>query len=158
LTRTSFASTTSTGPYGTHAGGREKAPAALCRKVAMASAGGAIEVRGDADQPRSFCSIDNCTEGIYWLMASNYTQPLNLGRDRMVTINELAQIIITIIDISGKRDLRSDPARALPVLSRILPGSTTDDSLRPVSQLARSQCGHVCTRVPNGEPAEPGRL
>jgi nucleoside-diphosphate-sugar epimerase len=90
------------GPYGTYDGGREKVPAALSRKVAKVEAGGAIEVWGDGEQTRSFCYIDDCVEGIYRLMQSDYSEPLNLGRDRMVTINELAEIIISI---SGKPDI-----------------------------------------------------
>jgi nucleoside-diphosphate-sugar epimerase len=90
------------GPYGTYDGGREKAPAALCRKVAMARDGEAVEVWGDGEQTRSFCHIDDCIEGIFRLMMSDYTQPLNLGTDRMVSINELARIII---EISGKHDI-----------------------------------------------------
>lgn len=90
------------GPYGTWQGGREKAPAALCRKVAAAESGGKVEIWGDGEQTRSFCYIDDCVEGIYRLMQSGYTEPLNLGTDRMVTINDLAAIII---DISGKEGL-----------------------------------------------------
>ena len=90
------------GPYGTYDGGREKAPAALCRKVAKTEDGGEIEMWGDGEQTRSFCYIDDCVEGIYRLMQSDYREPLNLGTDRMVTINELAHIII---DIAGKRDV-----------------------------------------------------
>jgi GDP-D-mannose 3', 5'-epimerase len=90
------------GPYGTYDGGREKAPAALCRKVAMADPGDAIEIWGDGEQTRSFCHVADCVEGIYRLMQSDYDQPLNLGTDHMVSINELARIII---EISGKRDL-----------------------------------------------------
>ncbi len=90
------------GPYGTYDGGREKVPAALCRKVAAAAEGGSIEIWGDGEQTRSFCYIDDCVEGIRRLMLSDHREPLNLGRDRMVTINELAGIIV---DISGKRDL-----------------------------------------------------
>jgi len=88
------------GPYGTYDGGREKAPAAICRKVARAEDGDAIEIWGDGEQTRSFCYIDDCVEGIYRLMQSDYNQPLNLGSDRMVSINQLAEMII---DISGKR-------------------------------------------------------
>ena len=91
------------GPYGTWTGGREKAPAALCRKVAEVEDGGTIEIWGDGEQTRSFCHVDDTVEGIYRLMMSDHTEPLNLGRDRMVTINELARIII---EISGKRDIR----------------------------------------------------
>lgn len=90
------------GPYGTYDGGREKAPAALCRKVALAEEGGVIEIWGDGGQTRSFCYINDCIEGIHRLMESDFDQPINLGTDRMVTINELATILI---DISGKRNV-----------------------------------------------------
>ncbi|MBC7234625.1 MAG: NAD-dependent epimerase/dehydratase family protein [Chloroflexi bacterium] len=86
------------GPYGTWEGGREKAPAALCRKVAVAKLSGnpVVEIWGDGEQTRSFCYIDDCLTGIYRLMCSDYAEPLNLGQDRMVTINELADIIAQI--------------------------------------------------------------
>jgi GDP-D-mannose 3',5'-epimerase len=87
------------GPYGTYDGGREKAPAALCRKVAMAQPGDAIEVWGDGQQTRSFCYIDDCVEGLYRLMQSDYPEPLNLGTEDMVTINELARLVI---EVAGK--------------------------------------------------------
>jgi len=87
------------GPYGTYDGGREKVPAALCRKVALAEPGGSIEVWGDGEQTRSFCYVDDCVEGIHRIMRSGYCSPLNLGTDRMVSVNQLARIII---DISGK--------------------------------------------------------
>jgi GDP-D-mannose 3',5'-epimerase len=87
------------GPYGTYDGGREKVPAALCRKVAAAEPGGEIEIWGDGEQTRSFCFVDDCVEGIYRLMESNYREPLNLGSEELVTVNELARIII---DVSGK--------------------------------------------------------
>ncbi len=90
------------GPYGTYDGGREKAPAALARKVAMAQNGDDIEMWGDGEQTRSFCYIDDCVEGIFRIMQANYSLPLNLGTDRLVTINELARIII---EISGKADI-----------------------------------------------------
>ena len=90
------------GPYGTYDGGREKVPAALCRKVAEAEPGGSVEIWGDGEQTRSFCYVDDCVEGIYRIMQSDHAEPLNLGTDRMVTINELAGIVI---DISGKEDL-----------------------------------------------------
>ena len=91
------------GPLGTWDGGREKAPAALARKIAMVEDGGEIEIWGDGEQTRSFCHIDDCVEGIYRLMQSDYREPLNLGRDRMVTINELAGILV---HISGKSGIR----------------------------------------------------
>jgi GDP-D-mannose 3', 5'-epimerase len=90
------------GPYGTWDGGREKVPAALCRKVAMAEPGGSIEIWGDGEQTRSFCYVDDCVEGIHRIMRSDYPSPLNLGTERMVTINELARLII---DVSGKRGI-----------------------------------------------------
>jgi GDP-D-mannose 3',5'-epimerase len=87
------------GPYGTYDGGREKVPAALCRKVALAEPGGSIEVWGDGEQTRSFCYVDDCVEGIHRIMRSGYDSPLNLGTDRMVSVNQLARIVI---DVSGK--------------------------------------------------------
>lgn len=87
------------GPEGTYKGGREKAPAALCRKVAEASNPGTITIWGDGKQTRSFCYIDDCVRGTIMLMESDYDQPLNIGSDRLVTIDELADIIIRI---SGK--------------------------------------------------------
>jgi GDP-D-mannose 3', 5'-epimerase len=91
------------GPYGTYDGGREKAPAALCRKVAQAEPGDAVEIWGDGGQTRSFCYVDDCIEGIYRIMQSDCSEPLNLGTDRMVSIDELAYIVISV---SGKPDLR----------------------------------------------------
>ena len=94
------------GPLGTWQGGREKAPAALCRKIAEAKLTGnhEIEIWGDGEQTRSFCHIDDCVKGIFKLMQSDYHDPLNLGQDRMVTINELADIIAHIsgVKISKK--------------------------------------------------------
>lgn len=88
------------GPLGTYEGGKEKATAALCRKIALAEDGDEIEIWGDGEQTRSFMYVDDCVEGIYRLMRSNYRHPLNLGTDRLVTINELVDIIA---DIAGKR-------------------------------------------------------
>jgi GDP-D-mannose 3', 5'-epimerase len=90
------------GPLGTYDGGREKAPAALCRKVAAARSGDAIEIWGDGQQTRSFCYIDDCLEGIFRLMQSDYGEPVNLGTEELVSIDELARIVI---EISGKRDI-----------------------------------------------------
>jgi len=86
------------GPLGTWQGGREKAPAALCRKIAVAKQEGddEIEIWGDGEQTRSFCYIDDCITGLYKLMRSEHEQPLNLGQDRMVSINELVDIIAAI--------------------------------------------------------------
>jgi nucleoside-diphosphate-sugar epimerase len=84
------------GPFGTYDGGREKSPAAICRKVALAANGGSIEVWGDGEQTRSYCYIDDCVEGIHRLMRSDYCDPLNVGTDRLVSINELVDIIARI--------------------------------------------------------------
>jgi GDP-D-mannose 3', 5'-epimerase len=81
------------GPLGTYDGGKEKAPAAISRKVALASAGGEIEIWGDGEQTRSFMYVDDCVEGLLRLMASDYHEPLNLGTDELVTINELVDMI-----------------------------------------------------------------
>ncbi len=88
------------GPEGTYEGGREKSPAALCRKIAEASDVGEIEIWGDGHQTRSYCYIDDCIRGTIMLMESDYDRPLNIGSDRLVAINELADIIIMI---SGKK-------------------------------------------------------
>jgi nucleoside-diphosphate-sugar epimerase len=90
------------GPLGTYEGGKEKSPAAICRKVALAYSGGDIEIWGDGQQTRSYMYIDDCVEGLLRLMHSNYRAPLNLGTDRLVTINELADMACRI---AGK-DLR----------------------------------------------------
>jgi nucleoside-diphosphate-sugar epimerase len=87
------------GPQGTWNGGKEKAPSALCRKVAEALEDGEIEVWGDGKQTRSFLYIDECIEGMLRLMRSDFEGPVNIGSEEMVTINELAQYVI---DISGK--------------------------------------------------------
>ncbi|MBY0295187.1 MAG: NAD-dependent epimerase/dehydratase family protein [Methylobacterium sp.] len=88
------------GPLGTYKGGREKAPAAICRKVALCPDGGEVEVWGDGLQTRSFMYIDDCVEGLFRLMQSEYSAPLNLGTDEMISINELVDIAA---EISGKR-------------------------------------------------------
>lgn len=117
------------GPLGTWTGGREKAPAAMCRKVAMAKKNGDnfIEIWGDGEQTRSFCYIDDLTEGVYKLMNSDYNQPLNIGQDRMVTINELADMVMLIADVKlekrhvegpqGVRGRNSDNTRLKEVLN-----------------------------------------
>jgi nucleoside-diphosphate-sugar epimerase len=88
------------GPLGTYEGGKEKAPAAICRKVALIPGEGEIEVWGDGEQTRSFMYVDDCVEGIHRIMRSDYPHPLNLGTDELVTINELVE---TVAEISGKR-------------------------------------------------------
>jgi len=116
------------GPLGTWDGGREKAPAAMCRKVAIAKLTGGhdVEIWGDGEQTRSFCYVDDCTEGIYRLMRSDYGEPLNIGQDRMVTINQLADIVAEAAGIEiekrhvpgpqGVRGRNSDNTRLRQVL------------------------------------------
>jgi GDP-D-mannose 3',5'-epimerase len=84
------------GPLGTYEGGREKSPAAICRKIALARDGDEIEVWGDGQQTRSYCYIDDCVEGIYRLMRSDHRAPLNLGQDRLISINELVDLVARI--------------------------------------------------------------
>jgi len=115
------------GPLGTYDGGREKAPAAISRKVALARNGGEIEIWGDGAQTRSFMYIDDCVEGLLRLMASDYHDPLNLGTDRLVTINELVDLVCAVAsktlikrhDLSkpqGVRGRNSDNTRLNKVL------------------------------------------
>jgi GDP-D-mannose 3',5'-epimerase len=151
------------GPYGTYDGGREKAPAALCRKVAQAQPGGTVEIWGDGGQTRSFCYVDDCIEGIYRIMQSDYREPLNLGTDRMVTIDELARIVI---DISGKRDLElvhvegpqgvrgrnSDNSKLRDVLGWE-PDVSLEDGLEPTYRWIEEQVERSAERA-----SEPGLL
>jgi GDP-D-mannose 3',5'-epimerase len=88
------------GPLGTYDGGKEKSPAALCRKIAQASNGDEVEIWGDGEQTRSYMYVDDCVEGLIRLMASNHPDALNLGTDQMVTINELFAMIAAI---AGKK-------------------------------------------------------
>jgi len=88
------------GPLGTYEGGKEKAPAAISRKVALAQDCGEIDIWGDGEQTRSFMYIDDCVEGLLRLMASDYREPLNLGTERLISINRLVELISSI---AGKR-------------------------------------------------------
>ncbi|HET7468288.1 MAG TPA: NAD-dependent epimerase/dehydratase family protein [Gemmatimonadales bacterium] len=88
------------GPLGTYEGGREKSPAAICRKIALAADGDEIEVWGDGEQTRSYCYIDDCVEGIWRLMRSDHREPLNLGQDRLISINQLVDMVAAV---AGKR-------------------------------------------------------
>jgi len=84
------------GPLGTYDGGKEKVPAAVCRKIALANDGDTVEVWGDGEQTRSFMFIDDCVEGLIRIIDSEYNKPLNLGSDRLVAINELYEIVANI--------------------------------------------------------------
>lgn len=88
------------GPLGVYEGGREKAPAAICRKVALAAEGDGIEVWGDGEQTRSFCYIDDCIEGLRRIMESGYSGPVNLGTEELITVNQLVDAVCAA---AGKR-------------------------------------------------------
>lgn len=116
------------GPLGTWDGGREKAPAAICRKVAVAKLTGnpEVEIWGDGEQTRSFCYVDDCTEGLHRLMRSAHAEPLNLGQDRLISVNELADLVASIAGVQirkrhvdgpqGVRGRNSDNSRLRQVL------------------------------------------
>jgi nucleoside-diphosphate-sugar epimerase len=103
------------GPEGTWMGGREKAPAAICRKVAETPDGGTIDIWGDGKQTRSFLYVDECVEGIRRLMESDFSGPVNIGSEEMVTINELAEMTM---NIAGKKLLLHHIAGPLGVRGR----------------------------------------
>lgn len=137
------------GPLGTYDGGREKSPAAICRKVALARDDDEIEVWGDGQQTRSYCYIDDCVEGIYRLMRSDYREPLNLGQDRMLSINDLVDMIALIAgktirkryDTSkpqGVRGRNSDNSRLRQVLNWE-PAITLEDGLKKTYEWIANQ-------------------
>ena len=124
------------GPLGTWDGGREKAPAALCRKVAMAEDGADIEVWGDGEQTRSFCYIDDCIEGLRRIMESGWVKPINLGTDELVTVNELVDAVCAA---GGKRLRR------------------THDLTRPQGVRGRNSDNTILRRVTGWQPETPLR-
>ncbi len=138
------------GELGTWEGGREKVPAALCRKVAAAKIAGKkeVEIWGDGEQTRSFCYISDCVEGLYRLMRSRYSEPINLGQDRMVSINQLADMIAEVAGISiekkhvdgpqGVRGRNSDNEKLRQVLSWE-PSITLEDGLAVTYQWIEDQ-------------------
>lgn len=103
------------GPYGTWDGGREKAPAAICRKVALALINGTrdIEIWGDGQQTRSFMYIDDCIRGTKLLMNSDYVDPLNIGSDEMVSINQLVDIVEEIAGVKLRRVYNLDAPKGV---------------------------------------------
>ena len=104
------------GPLGTYDGGREKVPAAICRKVALAENPGTIEIWGDGQQTRSFMYVDDCVEGIYRIMRSDYAQPLNLGTDELVCVDRLVDMVGAIAGKSLSK--RHDVSRPQGVRGR----------------------------------------
>jgi len=145
------------GPLGTWEGGREKAPAAMCRKVAVAKITGAteIDIWGDGEQTRSFCYIDDCVDGLVRLMASGYREPLNLGQDRLVSINQLAEIVCGIAGVSlrrchvdgpqGVRGRNSDNTRLREVLGWEPRVSLEDGLRRTYAWIENEVKRHVAT-------------
>jgi GDP-D-mannose 3',5'-epimerase len=138
------------GPLGTYDGGREKAPAAICRKIAKAEPGDTIEVWGDGKQTRSFMYIDDCVEGIYRIMQSDYAAPLNLGSDELVTIDGLVDLVSDIARKpvvkrhalsrpQGVRGRNSDNSRLREVLGWA-PGTTLQQGLTPTYRWIAEQC------------------
>src|SRR5688572_9191804 len=103
------------GPNGTYHGGREKAPAAICRKVIAAKPSGEheIEISGDAEQTRSFMYIDDCTEGTIRLAESDIIEPLNIGSDELVSINRLVDIVEEIAGVKLKRSYKLDAPKGV---------------------------------------------
>jgi len=104
------------GPLGTYEGGREKSPAAICRKLALAHPGDEIEIWGDGKQTRSYCYIEDCVEGLHRLMRSDHREPINLGQDRMISIDELVDMVAEIADKEIKK--RYDLAKPQGVRGR----------------------------------------
>ncbi len=141
------------GPLGTWRGGREKVPAALCRKIAMAKLQQhtEIEIWGDGHQTRSFCYVDDCVAGTYQLMHSDYSEPLNLGQERLVTINDLADMIADIAGIrivkkhvpgpQGVRGRNSDNTRLRQFLDWE-PGTSLEEGLAYTYAWIEAQVQH----------------
>lgn len=137
------------GPLGTYDGGREKSPAAICRKIALVEDDDEIEIWGDGEQTRSYCFIDDCVEGIDRLMRSEFSSPLNLGSDRLVTINQLVDIVASVSgkgvrrrhDLTkpqGVRGRNSDNTRLREVL-RWEPQTSLEEGLRRTYQWIEAQ-------------------
>lgn len=145
------------GELGTYEGGKEKAPAAICRKLALAADGDEIEVWGDGHQTRSFMHVDDCVEGIYRIMHSDYRHPLNLGTDELVTVNQLVDLVAGIAgksvtkrhDLSkpqGVRGRNSDNSRLREVLGWE-PQIPLSEGLTPTYQWIESEL-KATKRVP----------
>ena len=146
------------GPLGTWDGGREKAPAAICRKVALAKLNGetSVPVWGDGEQTRSFCYVDDCVDAIYALMQSDYPHPLNIGQDRLISINELVGIVARVaeheVDIhhidgpQGVRGRNSDNTRLYETL-KWQPGVTLEEGLRRTYEWIESEVRQKYSRV-----------
>jgi GDP-D-mannose 3', 5'-epimerase len=150
------------GPLGTYDGGKEKAPAAICRKVALAADGGEVKLWGDGEQTRSFMYVEDCVEGIFRIMRSDYPLPLNLGTDELVTINQLADLVASAAgkrivkrhDSSGPQGVRgrnSDNTKLREVLNWE-PRTPLREGLLPTYRWIESQlrkAGRIAEPVPS---------
>jgi nucleoside-diphosphate-sugar epimerase len=153
------------GPLGSWEGGREKAPAAMCRKVAIAKLTGnpELEIWGDGEQTRSFCYVDDCLRGIQMLVESEHAEPLNLGQDHLVTINELADIVADVAGIEiqkrhipgpeGVRGRNSDNTRVESLLGW-RPEITLEQGIARTYAWIEQQ---LIMRQSSGAPLEEGR-
>jgi GDP-D-mannose 3',5'-epimerase len=137
------------GPLGTYDGGREKAPAAICRKVALAPNGGSIDVWGDGSQTRSFTYVDDCVEGIHRIVRSDHRAPLNLGSDTLISVDGLVDLVCSIAGKrltkhhepdrpQGVRGRNSDNTLAMRVLGWT-PSTTLEDGLTHTYRWIRSE-------------------
>jgi nucleoside-diphosphate-sugar epimerase len=145
------------GPEGTWTGGREKAPAAICRKVAMARSGEKIEVWGDGEQTRSFLYIDECIEGTVRLLRSSFTGPVNIGSEEMVTINQLVDLVAeTAGKQIGKKHIpgpqgvrgRNSDNRLIKEKLRWAPAQPLRTGLEPTYRWIEQQVGRNSPRRP----------
>ena len=145
------------GPLGTYEGGKEKSPAAISRKVALASDRGEIEVWGDGHQTRSFMYVDDCVEGLIRLMASDYCEPLNLGTEESISINDLVDLVCRIAgkNLSKRHDLskpqgvrgRNSDNTTLRQILGWEPSTSLEAGLRPTYDWIRSELGKT-GRIP----------
>jgi nucleoside-diphosphate-sugar epimerase len=144
------------GPLGTYEGGREKAPAAMCRKIAEIEDGGEIEVWGDGEQTRSFCYVSDCVAGLMRLMESDFKQPINLGQDRMISINELAEMVA---NAAGKKiTLRHELDRPLGVRGRNSDNTLLREILKWEPQVSLEDGMKITYDWIHGELAKQGRV
>ena len=156
------------GPLGTYEGGREKAPAAICRKVALMEDGGEIEVWGDGEQTRSFMYIDDCVEGLYRIMRCSDDKPFNLGTEELVTVNQLVDMVGEIADKQarkrhdlskpqGVRGRNSDNSRLRTVLDWE-PRIGLREGLRPTYQWIAQQLRECSWDDPGNLAANRGKV
>jgi GDP-D-mannose 3',5'-epimerase len=144
------------GPLGTYEGGREKAPAAICRKLALARDGDEIEVWGDGRQTRSFCYVDDCVEGIYRIMHCDYRRPLNLGTDELISVDELVDLTAKIAGKTVRK--RHDPAKPQGVRGRNSDNTRLKDVLgweprTPIAEGLRPTYSWIEAELRRGAPA-----